>query len=51
MGRVLAELIVPELDVGAPHRHMQLLPAALLSLLLEGDSEGVPPQIKVGTDP
>ena len=50
-GRVLADLIVPKLDAGAPHRHVQLLPAALLPLLLEGDGEEVPPQIEVGTDP
>ena len=30
---------------------MQLLPAALLPLLLEGDSKEVPPQVKVGVDP
>ena len=27
------------------------LPAALIPLLLEGDSEEVPPQVKVGADP
>ena len=48
---VLADPIVPELDAGAPHRHVQLLPAALLTLLLEGDGKEVPPQIEVGADP
>ena len=48
---VLTDLIVPKLDAGAPHRHVQLLPTALLPLLLEGDGEEVPPQIKVGADP
>ena len=45
-GRVLADPIVLELDAGAPH--VQLLPAALLPLLLEGDDEEVRPQVEVG---
>ena len=47
--RVLADPVVLEVDAGASHRCIQLL--LLLSLLLEGDGEEVPPQIKVGTDP
>ena len=50
-GRVLADLIVPKLDAGAPHQHVQLLPATLLPLLLEVDDEEIPPQVKVGADP
>ena len=47
---VLADLIVSELDAGTPHRHVQLLPVAFLPLLLEGDGEEVPLEIKVGAD-
>ena len=47
-GRVLADPIVPKLDAEAPHRHVQLLPAAHLPLLLEVDGEEIPPQVKVG---
>ena len=50
-GRVLTDLIVPKLDVDAPHRHVQLLPTALLPLPLEADGEEIPPQVKVGADP
>ena len=50
-GRVLADLIVLKLDAGAPHWHVQLLPAALILLLLKGDGEEVPSQVKVGADP
>ena len=39
------------MDADASHRRMQLLPATLLPLLLEGDGEEVPPQIEVGDDP
>jgi hypothetical protein len=49
--RVLADLVVLEVDAGVSHQRMQLLPATLLPLLLEGVSKEVPPQIKVGTDP
>ena len=49
--RVLADPIVLKLDVGAPHRHVQLLPTALLPLPLEADGEEIPPQVKVGVDP
>ena len=42
-GWVLVDLIVPKLDAGAPHRHVQLLPATLLPLLLEVDGEEIPP--------
>ena len=49
--RVLTDPVVMELDTGAPHRHVQFLPAALLPLLLKGDGEEVPPQIEVGADP
>ena len=48
---VLADPIVPELDVDAPHRHVQLLPTAFLTLFLEGDGEEVPLVIKVEADP
>ena len=48
---VLVDPVVLEVDAGTSHRRMQLLPGALLPLLLEGDDEEVPPQIKVGTDP
>ena len=44
-------VIVSKLDAGAPHRHVQLLPAALIPLLLEVDGKEIPPQVKVGTDP
>ena len=47
--RVLADLVVVELDAGASHRRVQLL--LLLPLLQEGDSEEVLPQVKVGTNP
>ena len=50
-GQVLADPIVSELDAGASHRHVQLLPTALLSLLLEVDGEEIPPQVKVGAHP
>ena len=50
-GWVLADPIVPKLDAGAPHRHVQLLPTAFLPLLLEVDGEEMPPQVKVGADP
>ena len=58
-GRVLADPIVPKLDAGAPHRHVQLLPAAFLPLLptaflpllLEVDGKEMPPQVEVGADP
>ena len=50
-GRILAYPIVSKLDAGAPHRHVQLLPAAFLPLILEGDGEKVPLEIKVETDP
>ena len=50
-GRVLADPIVPKLDAGAPHRHVQLLLAAILPLLLEVDSEEIPPQVEVGAYP
>ena len=45
------QLIVLELDAGAPHQHVQLLPIAFLPLLLEGDGEEVPPEIEMGADP
>ena len=50
-GWVLADLIVLKLDAGAPHRHVQLLPTALLPLLLEVDGEEMPPQVEVGANP
>ena len=50
-GRVLADPIVLKLDADAPHRHVQLLPAALLPLLIEVDGEEIPPQVEVGADP
>ena len=37
------------MDTSASHRRVQLL--LLLSLLLEGDSDEVPPQVKVRTNP
>ena len=46
-GRVLTDPIVPKLDVGASHRHVQLLPTAFIPLFLEVDGEEVPPQVKV----
>ena len=49
--RVLADPIVLKLDADAPHRHVQLLPAALLPLLLEVNGEEMPPQVEVGADP
>ena len=49
-GQVLTDLIVLKLDVGAPHRHVQLLPTTLLPLLLEVDGEEIPPQVEVGAD-
>ena len=45
---VLANLVVSKVDAGASHWRIQLL--LLLPLLLEGDGEEVPPQIKVGTN-
>ena len=50
-GRVLADPIIPKLDAGAPHWHVQLLPTTLLPLLLEVDGEEIPPQVKLGADP
>ena len=47
--RVFIDSVVVELNAGASHRHAQLLP--LLSLLQEGDSEEIPPQVKVWTNP
>ena len=50
-GRVLADPIIPKLDAGAPHWHVQLLPTTLLPLLPEVDGEEIPPQVEVGADP
>ena len=50
-GWVLTDPIVSKLDADAPHRHVQLLPAALLPLLLEVDGEEIPPQVKVEANP
>jgi len=50
-GWVLADPIVPKLDASAPHRHVQLLPVALLPLLLEVDGEEIPPQLEVRANP
>ena len=49
-GRVLVDPIIPKLDVGTPHWHVQLLLAAFLPLM-EVDGEEMPPQVKVGADP
>ena len=47
--QVFADPVVLELDADASHQRVQLL--LLLRLLLKGDGEEIPPQIKVGTDP